>query len=468
MGNWISRQLKRPLEGFANWRRSGDANNRSRPDHPELLPANKLAKIEYIEQKSEPLSVPTPTTTVVTTSVEAKATREPLITLTTTESLITITSQEATEITKTKDTISSLIITCSDFYLACRNNQIDEVQELLKTISLDEIDRVEPNGSTALHAASYHGHIQIVRLLLEAGADRAIRNKFNFLPFDEAAHDGIKELFYRIPTSSRLVSDTGAIEWQLIDDDILEKAEEERHIIRNLYDRVPITKMFERIEKNYIGKGLTHFNGIENIRRFFEKATNEQDPIWIIKAYTAETDLYKALNKEIAGGANNYQSERRYIIALISHHPALDQLTYIGASYRVMQVNDDEREKYQVNCSLMTKSFLSSSIDEKLAAWFLCRQELARESGDQRQRARANERSIKSWIMCVYNIKHRRTALHIENSSQYAVEGEILIMPYTVFEVKQIKQVKFPYLSDEHLITQIELEECEQYLNMQK
>ncbi|CAF0935201.1 unnamed protein product [Adineta steineri] len=137
--------------------------------------------------------------------------------------------------------------------------------------------------------------------------------------------------------------------------------------------------MFEKIEKNYINKGLPHFDGIDNIKRFFTKATEERDPIWIIKAYTGETDFYKVLNTDIARGASQYQNERRYIIALLWHHPKLDYISFIGASCRVMQINPDDLQKYQQNCSLMTKSFLSSSIDQKLAELFLARKESSQE-----------------------------------------------------------------------------------------
>jgi hypothetical protein len=68
--------------------------------------------------------------------------------------------------------------------------------------------------------------------------------------------------------------------------------------------------------------------------------------------------------------------------------------------------------------------------------------------------------------MCIYHIKHRRTALHIENSSQYANEGEVLIMPYTVFQVKRVDQIKPSYLPKEETMTRIELEECQEYLNI--
>ena len=90
---------------------------------------------------------------------------------------------------------------------------------------------------------------------------------------------------------------------------------------------------------------------------------------------------------------------------------------------------------------------------------FLCQQELTLIQNNDRERVKVDGTLIKSWIMCKYKIKHRRTALHIENLSQYTNEGEILIMPYTVFKVNKVEKVKLSYLLDGQTITEIELEE---------
>jgi hypothetical protein len=127
-----------------------------------------------------------------------------------------------------------------------------------------------------------------------------------------------------------------------------------------------------------------------------------------------------------------------------------------------MQVNYDDLQKYQINCSLMSKSFLSSSMDRKIAELFLCRKEATQEENMPQARFTLDGRFIKIWIMCIYHIKHRRTALHIENSSQYANEGEVLIMPYTVFKVKNIEHLTPSSLPMGHSMTEIELEECQQ------
>jgi ankyrin repeat protein len=132
------------------------AAHRFEPNHPERLSPDQLITTKASGQKSASLSSPITTTTEIVTSSNK----------------------------------------CSNFYLACRNNKIEEVKQLLKTIKPNEIDKIEPNGSTALHAACYHGHHQIVKLLLEAGADRAIPNKYKCLPFDEAKNEEIKKLFF--------------------------------------------------------------------------------------------------------------------------------------------------------------------------------------------------------------------------------------------------------------------------------
>jgi len=349
---------------------------------------------------------------------------------------------------------------CSQFYLACRNNQLATVEKLLKSLSQDEIDRVEPNGSTALHAACFYGNYDIVELLLKKGADRAIFNIHNCLPFDEAKTDKIKELFFRIPQSNRLVSNTGNYEWDLIDDEAHDNAQQERFQIKSIFDNAtgttPIEKMFEKIEKNYI-QSLKQFQGIENIQRFFKNARNDLDPIWIVKAYTAETDFYKILNQDLAGGEGKYHNERKYIIALLRHHPALEKLNFIGLSYRILEVNYHDLAKYQSNSILMTKTFVSSSIDRKLAELFLYRKAQSQETP--KTRKLANGAPIKSWLMCIYKIKHRRTALHIENYSQYANEGEILIMPFALFQVKSVRQVPSSTLPKDSSMTEIQLEE---------
>ena len=105
----------------------------------------------------------------------------------------------------------------SEFYLACRNGDITKVNQLLSHLTLQEIDHFEPNGSTALHAATYFGHGEIVRLLLKRGASRRQKNKYNATPADEAKTLEIAQLFNRqaLCPSSRFVASSASREWAI-------------------------------------------------------------------------------------------------------------------------------------------------------------------------------------------------------------------------------------------------------------
>jgi ankyrin repeat protein len=56
--------------------------------------------------------------------------------------------------------------------LACKNYEVEKVKTMLQFATIEEINHIEPNGSTALHVASYYGHVEIVELLLQAGASQ--------------------------------------------------------------------------------------------------------------------------------------------------------------------------------------------------------------------------------------------------------------------------------------------------------
>ena len=95
----------------------------------------------------------------------------------------------------------------SDFYIACRENDIETLKKIIQTCTLGELDRLESNGSTVLHVACYRGHRDVVELLLNRGVNRSIMNRFQCLPYDEAASEEIKNLFERIPNNNRYVAD---------------------------------------------------------------------------------------------------------------------------------------------------------------------------------------------------------------------------------------------------------------------
>ena len=65
-------------------------------------------------------------------------------------------------------------------YIAARNGYYDLVKYLIE-IGAD-INEIQSTGSTPLHAASYFGHESVVKLLLENGSNPYIKNSYNIYP----------------------------------------------------------------------------------------------------------------------------------------------------------------------------------------------------------------------------------------------------------------------------------------------
>ncbi|CAF5218331.1 unnamed protein product [Rotaria magnacalcarata] len=88
----------------------------------------------------------------------------------------------------------------SEFYLACRNGDVDTLKKYLMTFkeTIDDLNPLEPSAnSTPLHAASFYGHTDIVQILLEHGCDRSKVNGYCLTAYEEAANDEIRQLFKR-------------------------------------------------------------------------------------------------------------------------------------------------------------------------------------------------------------------------------------------------------------------------------
>ena len=85
----------------------------------------------------------------------------------------------------------------SEFYWACRNGNYSKVSTMLHQLTYEEVNRIEPNGSTALHAATCYNHPAIVKLLLDSGCARTILNRYGNTAYGEAKTDEMRELFNR-------------------------------------------------------------------------------------------------------------------------------------------------------------------------------------------------------------------------------------------------------------------------------
>ncbi|CAF1102713.1 unnamed protein product [Rotaria sp. Silwood1] len=164
-------------------------------------------------------------------------------------------------------------------------------------MNLEDIDQIQSNGSTALHAACYFNHLEIVRRLLEAGASRAIKNK--------------------IPGNNRFIGASGKIEWIIVTPYVKETARAERHSLM-FYANHSLEELVQRATKFYLSTQLSSVDKIDQVKYFFQQAIEKGDAEYIVKAYTAETGFYSRLNRDLAGGAETGKHERQFIVDMNS------------------------------------------------------------------------------------------------------------------------------------------------------
>ncbi|CAF1304118.1 unnamed protein product, partial [Rotaria sordida] len=118
-------------------------------------------------------------------------------------------------------------------------------------------------------------------------------------------------------------------------------------------------------------------------------------------------------------------------------------------------ITQNDLNQYLSNQHILNRSFLSTSIDREVAEMF------AGEGQQSKMRyTPKNHCALQYSCLCQYLIKQNSTAINIQSLSTRPDEKEILILPFTVFKVKAIKQ---NYLDDPtaSISIEIELEECE-------
>ncbi|CAF2812470.1 unnamed protein product [Rotaria sp. Silwood2] len=296
----------------------------------------------------------------------------------------------------------------SKFYFSCRNNEIDTVTSLLPKLTLEEINQIGPNGSTALHAAAYYGNKEIVKLLLSKGVQRMIKNMHGCTPYDEAKTGDIKKLFQRVEragaeSKSRFAGDKGpSYEWIFVKSDPSSYASFNRETIKN------------------------------------------NDPTQVVRAYTAETGFYHRVNTDLAQLPTHWSGSKheRNIASIMIFHPVFQGFSFTGETYRGMIMLLEDLQDYVVDTVFMNKTFLSTSKVRTRAESF----------------AVSDESSTVFGVVCKYLIKHTGTALAIEDISEYPFEKEVLILPYASFKVKSVRKSS----GKVDVITEIHVEEEDQ------
>jgi ankyrin repeat protein len=92
----------------------------------------------------------------------------------------------------------------SNLYIACQENDYMLALTLPETLEFNRINRLESNGSTALHVAIALGRDEIMSLLLNVyGVMRDQKDQNNRTAYELACNDKIRQLFHRPKNNNR-------------------------------------------------------------------------------------------------------------------------------------------------------------------------------------------------------------------------------------------------------------------------
>jgi len=357
----------------------------------------------------------------------------------------------------------------SNFYLACRDGNIEIVKNLLPLMSIEQINCFEPNGSTALHAASYHGHTEIVRLLLISGASRSLRNlRYNLTPYEEARNDDIRRLFSRInfPTQARFIGSSSKTEWSL---DTSYAAEWKIHLSTLLQPKLSFQEIILFLQENYL-KNYVNLSSreLEKIIFFFHHAYENNDASFIVQAYTSPTQFYAIVNNHLAEyllKCFRFDEEQSiieqcvaHLASIFIHRSELRSMAFTGTVYRGLLLFQSDLEIYTENKRLLNKSFLSTSKEPSVASIYAgC--------GDQnKMRTTVDKTPLQYTALCIYKIRNPNTALDISNISEIPFEYEILIMPLCAFQVQSVRKD----INNNDIQIIIVLEECDDSIELKR
>ena len=313
----------------------------------------------------------------------------------------------------------------------------------LQSMSVDEVNWIEPDGSTALHAAARRGHEKVVQLLLEKGADYSIIDVDFQTSLDVAKTDATKQLIQYYMSKRRFVSDS--IEWVLVNGNADYQAKKCWEKLHSFGEDPHFYRLITCIRQTYLERELQNISGVDQIKEYFDKAITERDPSFLLTAYTSETGFYSALNVHLAklrleNITDQTNISLAYYVGIIARHPKFASFSYVGRVFRGMMITSHDLKQYTTGTRILTKTFLSTSTERNVAVDFLG----VKHGTNDRLR-----------VICTYEIHNRRTALDIQQFSSYPGEKEVLVMPYSAFKIMSVQRNE--QLSNE---VEIQLEEC--------
>ncbi|CAF1138868.1 unnamed protein product [Rotaria sp. Silwood1] len=362
-----------------------------------------------------------------------------------------------------------------------KDNQINKYFKFHNNITT--INRMGPYGITALHIANIYEYNEAVQLLLTNSTLKSFENiSYQLTSDDESKMDEIKKLFLKNSNlfhSHEEMQHYDYIEWSLISNNLIEKRKQFREQIDlyKTYDNQHhlITKLLIEIIEYYLNEYLIQQeqfprNEAKKLEFFFKQAIQEQNYLkYFIKAYTLTNNFYRVLNKHLALYILDYFDTSSYsssptkyhlinclvhIVTLLINHPDIHKYKYKGIAYRGLLMTRNDLERYTIGTHILNRSFVSTSKNPSVAKMFAdnSEQNILQQTSDHHDLVQVS-------VLLKYTIKQNQTAIDIEHISTVEDEKEVLILPFSVFQIKD-RIDNSPKLCPPVLV-EIELEECE-------
>jgi hypothetical protein len=273
--------------------------------------------------------------------------------------------------------------------------------------------------------------------------------------------------------------DDDYIEWSVVGDNLIKKRQEFREQI-DLYKTYNnqhhlITRLLIEIIDYYIKEYLVEqerfpAKEIQKLEKYFQQAIKEKNFLkYFIKIYTSSNSFYRILNKHLAlyildyFDIYSYSALPRgyrlinclvYIVTLLINHPDIQKHQYKGTVYRGILMTQNALERYRIGNDILNRSFVSTTTDRQIADIFAGndQQNVLQQTSDDFGMKKVS-------AIFIYTIKRNQTAIDIKKLSAISDEDEILILPFSVFQVKDRTQ-SYPDSCSSPLI-EIHLEEYE-------
>ena len=340
----------------------------------------------------------------------------------------------------------------SNFYWACRNGKYREAEQMVSKLNYEQLNQIEPNGSTALHAATHHNHVAIVKLLIEQGCARTTLNRFQHTAYEEIRSDEMRSLFLR-PTSQRFIDEDPSQSFALssnsnenvkIQDGVPDswfkgyatKSDAHEAKFMNAIARAPLIMrkvlqnrledecnvLFEEFIVNVVCRTHPNHSRVHDLLSSFKKKKSIES---LLAMYTLETPIYGAL-----------QNDCEAFTALIYMHlTELKDRAYKGYAYRGARMTNNDIEAYrwalkQDRRVLETRTFQSMSLDKEKALKFA---------------TPSNENPLAVLLifhfpeLCPTAINLNKTSEKSAALSEFQDEQEVTLLPFTLFKVSDIK-----------------------------